>query len=155
MGWGWLKLLGYCMMTGKLAVVTGGANGIGWAAARLLAEKGAAVCIFDREKPAEEIGARWFSADVTSRQSLDAAFAAAGTPDIVIANAGVAEEEAFLDHSVERWQRILSINLSGAFHTVQAAARLMKERRSGSIVLTASTNSYDGESRLVAYNASK
>ncbi len=141
-------------MQNKLAVVTGGSNGIGWAAARLLAERGAAVCIFDREKPAEDTGIRWFAADVTSRQSLDAAFAAAGTPDIVIANAGIAEEEAFLDHSVERWERILSINLTGAFHTVQAAARLMKGR-GGAIVLTASTNSYDGEARLAAYNASK
>jgi NAD(P)-dependent dehydrogenase (short-subunit alcohol dehydrogenase family) len=143
------------MLKGKLAVVTGGANGIGWAAARLLAANGASLCIFDRERPTEDIGARWFSVDVTNRQSIDEAFAAAGTPDIVVANAGVAEEEPFLDHSLERWERILSINLSGAFHTVQAAARLMKERRSGSIVLTASTNSYDGESRLVAYNASK
>jgi NAD(P)-dependent dehydrogenase (short-subunit alcohol dehydrogenase family) len=143
------------MVKGKLAVVTGGANGIGWAAARLLAANGASVCIFDREKAGEEIGARWFEMDVTSRQSIDAAFAAAGTPDIVIANAGVAEEEPFLEHSVERWERVLSINLTGAFHTVQAAARLMKTRRSGAIVLTASTNSYDGESRLTAYNASK
>src|SRR5690242_15746234 len=99
------------MVNGKLAVVTGGANGIGWAAARLLAENGASVCIFDREKAGEDIGARWFEVDVTSRQSIDAAFAAAGTPDIVVANAGVAEEEPFLDHTVERWNRILSINL--------------------------------------------
>src|ERR1041384_98625 len=79
------------MVKGKLAVVTGGANGIGWAAARLLAASGASVCIFDREQPAEDIGARWFAVDVTSRQSIDEAFAAAGTPDIVVANAGVAE----------------------------------------------------------------
>src|SRR5437588_101138 len=47
------------------------------------------------------------------------------------------------------------INPTGAFHTVQAAARRMKPRRAGAIVLTASTNSYDGEARLTAYNASK
>jgi 3-oxoacyl-[acyl-carrier protein] reductase len=143
------------MVKGKLAVVTGGANGIGWAAAKLLAANGASVWIFDREQPREDIGARWIGVDVTSRESMDAAFAEAGTPDIVIANAGIAEEETFLDHSVERWQRILAINLTGAFHTLQAAGRLMKTRRGGSIVLTASTNSYDGEARLAAYNASK
>jgi NAD(P)-dependent dehydrogenase (short-subunit alcohol dehydrogenase family) len=143
------------MVKGKLAVVTGGSNGIGWATARLLAASGASVCIFDRERPRDDLGGRWFTVDVTSRESIDAAFAAAGIPDIVIANAGLAEEEPFLDHSVERWERILSLNLTGAFHTVQAAARLMKARRSGSIVLTASTNSYDGEARLAAYNASK
>jgi NAD(P)-dependent dehydrogenase (short-subunit alcohol dehydrogenase family) len=134
-------------MTGKLAVVTGGANGIGAAIASLLRERGADVVVFDREgDPA---------VDVTSRTSIDAAFERAGTPDLVMVNAGIAEEEDFLDHSAERWDRILSINLSGAFHTIQAAARRMKERRSGAIVITASTNSYDGEARLAAYNASK
>jgi len=145
---------------GKVAVVTGGANGIGLACARLLAANGAAVWIFDleRENPGEaaaQIGARAVAADVTDRQSLDAAFAAAGTPDIVIANAGIASEVDFWEHTAEEWERILRVNLTGAFHTVQAAARLMKPRRSGSIVLTASTNSYDGEARLAAYNASK
>lgn len=147
-------------LSGKLAIVTGGANGIGLACARLLAENGASVWIFDleRENPqaaARQIGASAFPADVTSRESLDAAFAAAGTPDIVIANAGIALEADFLEQTAEAWDRIVSVNLTGAFHTVQAAARLMKPRRSGAIVLTASTNSYDGEARLSAYNASK
>jgi NAD(P)-dependent dehydrogenase (short-subunit alcohol dehydrogenase family) len=141
------------MVNGKRAVVTGGANGIGLATARALVAGGASVAIFDRERPAEEVG-RWIEVDVRRRESIDAAFAAVEAPDIVVANAGVAEEEEFLDHSTERWDRILSINLSGAFHTMQAAARAMKER-GGSIVLTASTNSYDGEARLAAYNASK
>lgn len=147
-------------LKGKLAVVTGGANGIGFAAARLLAAGGASVWIFDleREKPhhaAMRIGGDAFVVDVTSRESVEAGFAAAGTPDIVIANAGIVSEEDFLDHTVDAWERTLSVNLTGAFHTVQTAARLMKVRRRGAIVLTASTNSYDGESRLAAYNASK
>jgi NAD(P)-dependent dehydrogenase (short-subunit alcohol dehydrogenase family) len=147
-------------LRGKLAIVTGGANGIGFACARLLAENGASVGIFDleRENPQEaarQIGASAFPADVASRESLDAAFAAAGTPDIVIANAGIAVEADFLEQTAEAWERVVSVNLTGAFHTVQAAARLMKPRRSGAIVLTASTNSYDGEARLSAYNASK
>jgi NAD(P)-dependent dehydrogenase (short-subunit alcohol dehydrogenase family) len=141
------------MVSGKRAVVTGGANGIGLATARALASGGASVAIFDRERPVEELG-QWVEVDVRRRESIDAAFAAVEAPDIVVANAGIAEEEEFLDHSTERWDRILSINLSGAFHTMQAAARAMKDR-GGAIVLTASTNSYDGESRLAAYNASK
>jgi NAD(P)-dependent dehydrogenase (short-subunit alcohol dehydrogenase family) len=64
-------------------------------------------------------------------------------------------EATFCDHSPQQWDRILSVNLSGAFHSMQAAARLMQQRRSGAIVRTASTNSYDGEARLAAYNASK
>lgn len=69
-------------LEGKPAVVTGGANGIGLAASRLLAVNGAS----------EQIGAGAFDADVTSRESLDAALAAAGIPDIVVANAGIAAE---------------------------------------------------------------
>lgn len=148
-------------LAGKLAVVTGGANGIGFAAARLLAANGASVWIFDLEceRPqdaAQRIGAQWCAADVSDRASLDAAFAAAGAPDIVIANAGIATEAAFCDQTAEDWERTVSVNLTGAFHTVQAAARLMKARGGGgAMVLTASTNSYDGEARLAAYNASK
>ncbi len=143
-------------MTGKLAVVTGGANGIGLATARLLAANGASVWVFDRESPREDCGVRHCSVDVTNRASIDGGFAALdAAPDIVAVNAGIAEEEDLLDHAAERWERILAVNLTGAFNTVQAAARLMKPRRSGSIVITASTNSFDGEARLTAYNASK
>ena len=147
-------------LKGKVAVVTGGANGVGFAAARLLAAHGASVHIFDREREnpeeaARQIGATAFSADVTSRESLDAAFQASGPPDILIANAGIASEADFCEHTSQEWDRILSVNLSGAFHSMQAAALLMRPRRCGSIVLTASTNSYDGEARLAAYNASK
>lgn len=143
------------MLSGKTAVVTGGANGIGAATARLLAGKGASVWIFDREAPPAEIGARYSVVDVTKRESIEAGFAAAGVPDIVMVNAGMGMEEDFLDHGAELWERTLATNLSGAFHTVQAAARSMKARRSGAMVITASTNSFDGEARLAAYNASK
>ena len=147
-------------LKGKVAVVTGGANGIGLAAARLLAVHGASVHIFDLERAnpdeaAQQAGAKACLVDVSNRESLDAAFRKSGTPDILIANAGIALEADFCDLTREDWDRTLAVNLSGAFHSVQAAARLMKERRGGAIVLTASTNSYDGEGRLAAYNASK
>ena len=96
---------------GKLAVVTGGANGIGSAAAKLLAANGAPVCIFDREAPREDIGRATSAVDVTQPGVDRRGVRGGGTPDIVMANAGVAEEEEFLDHSVERWERILAINL--------------------------------------------
>jgi len=143
------------MLNGKLAVVSGGSNGIGWATARLLAARGASLWIFDREPPPADSGARYCAVDVTSRPSIDAGFAASGAPDILMVNAGIAEEEDFLEHGVERWERTLAINLTGAFHTLQAGARLMKARGSGAIVITASTNSFDGEARLAAYNATK
>jgi NAD(P)-dependent dehydrogenase (short-subunit alcohol dehydrogenase family) len=146
--------------SGKMAVVTGGANGIGLATARALASGGAKVWIFDleRERPAEAaaaFGASGTVADVTRRESLDAAFALTGAPDIVVANAGTACEAELTGTTRENWDRTLAVNLTGVFETVQAAATLMKPRRRGAIVLTASTNSYDGEARLSAYNATK
>jgi NAD(P)-dependent dehydrogenase (short-subunit alcohol dehydrogenase family) len=147
-------------LKGKLAVVTGGANGIGFAIARLLAAHGASVCLFDleRENPhaaARRVGADACLVDVANRESLDAGFRMTGTPDILIANAGIASEADFCELTTEEWNRLLSVNLSGVFHTMQSAARLMRQRRGGAIVLTASTNSYDGEARLAAYNATK
>jgi NAD(P)-dependent dehydrogenase (short-subunit alcohol dehydrogenase family) len=147
-------------LEGKRAVVTGGANGIGFAIARLLAAHGASVAIFDLEHEslhaaASEIGARACPADVIRRESIDAAFCETGTPDVVVVNAGTVSEADFCEHTQTEWERILSVNLTGAFHTMQSASRLMKQRRGGAIVLTASTNSWDGEARLAAYNASK
>ena len=147
--------------SGKTAVVTGGANGIGAAIARALAQGGARVAIFDleREHPAAAGAATWrervSQVDVTDRASLDRAFSQTGPPDILIANAGIGAEEEFSAITEENWQRTIAVNLSGVFHTLQAAAALMKPRRRGAMVMTASTNSYDGEALLAAYNASK
>src|SRR6266851_4953276 len=146
--------------TGKSAVVTGGANGIGLAVAQAMAKGGAQVWIFDLEGEdpravAAGFGARACVADVTDRASLDAAFTQTGPPDILVANAGIVLEADLTDTSREIWERTIAVNLTGIFQTVQAAAGMMKARRRGAIVLTASTNSYDGEASLIAYNASK
>jgi NAD(P)-dependent dehydrogenase (short-subunit alcohol dehydrogenase family) len=145
---------------GKLAVVTGGANGIGLAAARVLAAGGARVWIFDleRERPEQvgrSLGGHGCHVDVTDRASIDAAFEQSGAPDIVVANAGMAVWAPIDETPADAWNRTIALNLSGMFHTVQAAAVRMKPRRRGAIVMTASTNSYDGEATMVAYNASK
>ena len=145
---------------GKNALVTGGANGIGWAAARAMAGGGAHVVIADleKERPSEvaaRIGGRGVVVDVTSAASVEEVIAAIPALDIVVANAGGAAEAALDETSDELWHRLVSINLTGVFHTVRAAARVMKQRRRGAIVITASTNSYDGEANLAAYNATK
>jgi NAD(P)-dependent dehydrogenase (short-subunit alcohol dehydrogenase family) len=147
-------------LAGRLAVVTGGANGIGFAAARALAECGACVWIFDleRERPGEraaELGGRGCPVDVTDPESIGAAFEVSGTPDIVVANAGIATYQQLTETTREAWDRTLAVNLSGAFHTLRLAAQRMKMKRSGAIVVTASTNSFDGESDLTAYNSAK
>jgi NAD(P)-dependent dehydrogenase (short-subunit alcohol dehydrogenase family) len=145
---------------GKTAVVTGGANGIGLAAARLLRSSGATVWVFDRqsERP-EEVAASFASfgvnTDVTDRAALESAFAQVGEFDILVANAGTVVFKTLTDTTPADWDRVLSVNLSGMFHSIQIAAQTMKKLRRGSIVLTASTNSFDGEQNLIAYNASK
>jgi NAD(P)-dependent dehydrogenase (short-subunit alcohol dehydrogenase family) len=147
--------------SGKLAVVTGGANGIGLAIAKRLTASGATTYIFDleRERPADvaaSLGAHGIVADSTSRSALESAFdSLPSAPDVVMANAGIVIESEFLSVKAGDWDRTLAVNLSGAFHTMQIAAQMMKARRRGTIVLTASTNSFDGEARLAAYNASK
>ena len=93
--------------------------------------------------------------DVSDRASLEAAFRTVPIPDIVAANAGIAVKSDMGATTADLWERTIAVNLSGAFHTVQIAAERMKQRRQGSIVLTASTNSFDGEPNLTAYNASK
>ncbi|MCU1273092.1 MAG: family oxidoreductase, partial [Bryobacterales bacterium] len=107
------------------------------------------------EKVARSLGGHACAVDVTDRASINAAFERSGAPDIVVANAGIGTEAALDTTSPEIWNRTIAVNLTGVFHTVQAAAARMKPRRHGAIVITASTNSYDGEAALMAYNASK
>lgn len=146
---------------GKTAVVTGGANGIGLAVAQLLAKSNADVWVMDVEsqQPLErsaEFGAHGVSADVTSRESLERAFDEVGDDlDIVVSCAGVVSIAGVTETKQQEWDRVLAVNLTGVFHTVQIAANKMMKRGKGCIVLTASTNSWDGETDLTAYNASK
>lgn len=134
-------------LTGQRALVTGGARGIGAATAEALRACGAEVIVADllSDPPV----------DVSDVRSLEEAFARAGELDIVVANAGTAVFHRLDETDDAAWRRLIGINLTGAFHTVRLAARGMKPRRRGAIVLTASTNSFDGEADLIAYNATK
>ena len=145
---------------GRRAVVTGGANGIGYAIAKGLAAANCRVAIFDleREEPAKagaSLGGDGFVVDVTDRASLEAAFTQVPDLEVLSANAGTAFHGALVDTPMELWDKTIALNLTGVFHTLQLGARIMKARRRGSIVITASTNSYDGEELLTAYNATK
>ena len=108
--------------SGKIAVVTGGANGIGAATARALAQGGARVAIFDleREDPAAagaRLGGTGCAVDVTDRASLDRAFSQTGPPDIAIANADIGAEAEFSATTEQHWQQTIAVNLTGVFHT--------------------------------------
>lgn len=145
--------------SGKSAFVTGGSNGIGLACAQRLSASGAAVTIFDRETDTRTIAksfqGRGISGDVRDSAALRSAIGEA-RPDVVIINAGMVAPAPLLQVSDEDWLKTIEVNLTGAWRTLRAAAEFMTEsRRSGAVVVTASTNSFDGESLLAAYNASK
>jgi len=152
---------------GLHALVTGGGSGIGAAIARALAKEGAAVSLVGRRKMRLEEVARNLPeavaivADVTNAAQctamVTAAHAAHGPIDIIVANAGAAESAPVAKMSVEHWQRMIDVNLTGAFLTVQAALSDVMRKGEGTrrIVFTASTAGLKGYPYVAAYCAAK
>jgi len=149
---------------GRSALVTGGAQGIGRAVAAALVAEGARVVIldFDREaaeQTAAELGCVSVVGDVSSREQVRQAVSTCverhGGLHVVSANAGVAAVEPFLDTGDATWERILAVNLGGAFRTIQESARAMRDFGGGSIVVTTSTNAFWPETGTSPYTASK
>lgn len=151
-------------LSGKHALITGGGSGIGAAIAQALAHEGAAVSLAGRRAgPINEVAAKLpkataIVADVTDAKSCSAmvakARAAHGPIDIVIANAGAAESAPFGGISADHWQRMIGVNLTGAFNTVQAALADVVARK-GRIVFVASTAGLRGYPYVAAYCAAK
>lgn len=154
---------------GKHVLVTGGARGIGLGIAQAFGREGARVTLFDVHQ--ENLDAARASVttagadevetalvDVTDRARVFTEVEAADTRaplEVLVNNAGIAEEEGFLDVSEESWKRILDVNLTGMFHVAQAACRYMAPRRRGVVLNMASKNGLDGEVGYAHYNASK
>jgi NAD(P)-dependent dehydrogenase (short-subunit alcohol dehydrogenase family) len=138
-------------LQGKRVVITGGASGIGEATTRRFVEEGAQVCVFDRDVPAGEKLrkavpglAGFVPCDVAQVERIPAAFAKAveimGGVDVLINNAGISIRHAScLEITPEEWNRVVGINLTGAFFVAQEAARLMVKQGGGVIVNMAST----------------
>jgi len=147
-------------LAGKRVVVTGGTSGIGEATSRRFLEEGArvvALAVGEDEvaTAAERIaGIEAMRCDVADRGAVEAAFAAIGEVDVLIANAGISIRKPFLEIDPDDWQRVLDVNLTGVFHCAQVAARGMSER-GGVILMTASTNGLTGHENYADYNASK
>lgn len=151
--------------SGKCAVVTGAASGIGLAVAQRLAAEGAAVVIGDRNAEGVEAaaagiggGATAVTLDVADEAScaamIDRAVAQHGGIDILCNIAGVLEMAPFADMDAARWSRILDINLGGVYHMSRAALPHLLERR-GNIVNMASSAGLVGVPFNTAYCASK
>ena len=143
--------------TGRTALVTGGASGIGTATAKRLVDGGARVAVFDRE-PAN--GFFSVTGDVSSSADVDSAVARVeaeiGPLDIVVNSAGVPGESLrTVDVSDEEWNRVMAINASGTFYVCRAVLRGMIERGYGRIVLVASIAGKEGNPMAGAYSASK
>ena len=153
----------------RVAVVTGGASGMGLAIARRLAAQGDRVGILDingtaAEQAAADIRAAGGEAlgcavDVADRASVDAALdavrAAYGPILIMVTSAGVAPFEKFLEISLESWNRTMAVNLTGTFHCLQAAIPDMVAAGWGRIVTISSSSAQQGAARMGHYSASK
>lgn len=151
---------------GKIAVVTGGASGIGFAAVKILAAHNAKTYILDIAEPEEPLpaGATFVHCDTTSWNDLRLAFAQAGHVDIAIANAGVSEEEDYFEDKTDEWgelqepeYRVVEVNYRGVLNFVKLAISAMKHGPDvgGSIVITSSATAYAPEQSLPVYSASK
>jgi NAD(P)-dependent dehydrogenase (short-subunit alcohol dehydrogenase family) len=143
--------------TGRVALVTGGASGIGAACAARLRESGAEVAIFDRE-PAD--GYVSVTGDIARAADVTAAVTKVeqelGRVDVLVNAAGVAGESLrTVDVSDEEWERVLAINATGSFWTVRAVLPGMIDRGYGRIVLVASIAGKEGNPMAAAYSASK
>jgi NAD(P)-dependent dehydrogenase (short-subunit alcohol dehydrogenase family) len=142
-----------CFKT-RNAIVTGGAGGIGLETARCLRDAGAKVWVLDR-LAIEEEGLHSIPIDLLDDEAMAAVLDQIGRIDVAVLNAGICRPQSIAETTRESWQATLDINLSAVFFHLKLIAERMKQQRQGAIVLTASTNSFDGEAGLIAYNASK
>jgi 3-oxoacyl-[acyl-carrier protein] reductase len=145
--------------SGKVALVTGGASGIGAAVVRRLLEEGARVASFDL-RTASYDGALVLTGDVSRSEDVDAAVAETkrelGPVDVLVCSAGVPGASlATVDVSDEEWRRVMGVNADGVFYCNRAVIPAMVERGSGRIVNVASIAGKEGNPMAGAYSASK
>ena len=157
-------------LEGRVAIVTGAAQGIGAACAERLSHDGAAVALWDIDTARGEALARslnergrraaYLHCNVANQREVDAALAATlqafGAVDALVNNAGIFKAAAFLDITEADWDAVLDVNLKGAFLVGQAVARAMLANPAGgAIVNMSSVNSVMAIPNIASYNVSK
>jgi 3-hydroxybutyrate dehydrogenase len=153
------------ILEGKVALVTGSTSGIGLAMAKALAAEGAKLMINGFGDPAEierecsELGAIHDGADMSKPADVERMMKRCadelGGPDILVNNAGIQHVSPVEDFSAEKWDAIIAINLSSAFHTTRFAVPGMKAKKWGRIINTASAHSLVASPNKSAYVAAK
>lgn len=152
--------------TDQVVIVTGASRGIGKEIARAFANEGAKVaCVATSEsgaqKTADELsnGAMGFACDVSDSAAVDSLFDSIvsdlGTPSVLVNNAGITKDTLILRMKDEDWDRVLQVNLKGAFNTTRAVAKPMMKARYGRIVNISSVVGLHGAAGQANYAASK
>jgi len=144
---------------GLRAIVTGGASGIGYAAAAELTRRGAKVAILDRDIAGAADDVVAIVADVTDdasvRAGVESAAAALGGIDIVVNNAGIGAAGSVADNSDDEWHRVLDVNVLGLVRVTRAALPWLRESDHAAIVNTCSVAATAGLAQRAVYSASK
>jgi 2-hydroxycyclohexanecarboxyl-CoA dehydrogenase len=148
----------------RVAVVTGGASGIGLGIVRRLAARGEQVALFDLQADAvahvaKELDVTGHVVDVGDRAAVDEAIAAVraqlGPIQIMVTSAGINASDPFTDISNDSWERVLRVNLTGTFNCIQAAVQDMLDAGWGRIVTISSSSAQSGAPNRAHYVASK
>jgi NAD(P)-dependent dehydrogenase (short-subunit alcohol dehydrogenase family) len=154
-------------LSGRVAVVTGGASGIGLASVRRLASEGARVVVADLnadagKRTAEEVSGLFVATDVTDPDAVERLFATAhreyGSVDIAFNNAGISppDDDSILDTGLDAWRRVQEVNLTSVYLCCKAAIPYMRAQGKGSIINTASFVAVMGAATSqISYSASK
>jgi len=168
-----MKTLPSGRLTDKVALITGGASGLGLASAKRLLRDGAAVALADVNAVQLHAGVatltvddsdvekrlRTYPLDVCNLDQVDAVVrqvvADFGTIDVLVTSAGVSYQGSVIDNPLDAWARVIGVNLTGSYLCAQAVAKHMVTRKSGRIIFLASISGSQVWSGRVAYCASK
>ncbi len=156
-------------LEGKIALVTGGARGIGKAICQRLADEGASLAIVDimldvaegtaSEFRAAGVTARAYAANVAKLEdadkTIDAVVADFGRVDILVNNAGITKDTLIMRMTEEQWDAVIAVNLKGTFNFTKAVCRPMMKQRAGKIINIASVVGRMGNAGQANYSASK